>query len=42
MTPRFHPLRVAEIRRETPDCVSLKFEVPAEVANDFRFMHFFR
>jgi len=38
MTPRFHPLRVAEIRRETPDCVSLKFEVPAEVANDFRFM----
>jgi ring-1,2-phenylacetyl-CoA epoxidase subunit PaaE len=38
MTPRFHPLRVAEVRRETPDCVSLTFEIPAEVANDFRFM----
>ncbi|HET9024193.1 MAG TPA: 1,2-phenylacetyl-CoA epoxidase subunit PaaE [Burkholderiaceae bacterium] len=37
MTPRFHPLRVAEVRRETPECVSLKFELPAELANEYRF-----
>jgi ring-1,2-phenylacetyl-CoA epoxidase subunit PaaE len=38
MSPRFHTLRVAEVRRETPDCVSLTFEIPAEVAPDYRFM----
>ena len=38
MTPRFHPLRVAEVRRETPDSVSLKFELPADVASDYRFV----
>ena len=37
MTPRFHSLRVAEIRRETPECVSLKFEVPDELAAEYRF-----
>jgi ring-1,2-phenylacetyl-CoA epoxidase subunit PaaE len=37
MTPRFHQLRVAEIRRETPDSVSIRFDVPPEVAGDFRF-----
>jgi ring-1,2-phenylacetyl-CoA epoxidase subunit PaaE len=38
MTPRFHRLRVAEVRRETPDCVSLKFEVPPALAADYRFV----
>jgi ring-1,2-phenylacetyl-CoA epoxidase subunit PaaE len=38
MSPRFHTLRVAEVRRETPDCVSLTFEIPGEVAPDYRFM----
>jgi ring-1,2-phenylacetyl-CoA epoxidase subunit PaaE len=37
MTPRFHQLRVAEVRRETPECVSLKFELPAELADEYRF-----
>ena len=37
MTPRFHSLRVAEIRSETPECVSLKFEVPDELAAEYRF-----
>src|SRR5512144_2277218 len=37
MTPRFHPLRVAEVRRETPECVSLRFELPAELADEYRF-----
>jgi len=38
MTPRFHPLRVAEVRRETPDSVSLTFELPPAIANDFCFV----
>ena len=37
MTPRFHRLRVAEVRRETPECVSLKFELPDELASEYRF-----
>ncbi len=37
MTPRFHRLRVAEVRRETPDCVSLTFELPPDVADDYRY-----
>ena len=35
--PAFHPLRVAEVRRETPDAVSVRFAVPPEVAPEFRF-----
>lgn len=38
MTPKFHPLKVAEVRRETADSVSLCFEVPAELAEDYRFV----
>ena len=34
---RFHPLRVAEVRRETPDAVSVRFAVPPDLAPDFRF-----
>lgn len=36
-TPHFHPLRVKEVRRETPECVSLVLEVPAALAESFRF-----
>jgi ring-1,2-phenylacetyl-CoA epoxidase subunit PaaE len=39
MTPRFHSLRVAEVRRETPECVSLRFELPPELADEYRFVH---
>ncbi len=38
MTPKFHRLRIAEVRRETPECVSLAFEVPAELAPEYRFV----
>lgn len=38
MTPRFHSLRIKEVRRETPECVSLAFEVPAELAGEYRFV----
>ena len=33
----FHPLRVAEVRRETVDSVSIRFEVPTELAPVFAF-----
>ncbi len=35
--PRFHALRVREITRETPDAVSVSFEVPPELAADYAF-----
>src|ERR1044071_6029204 len=37
MSIHFHPLRIKEIRRETPDCVSLAFDMPNELVNDFQF-----
>ena len=38
MTPKFHALKVAEVRRETPEAISLRFEVPGELAEDYRFI----
>ncbi|MBX9962049.1 MAG: phenylacetate-CoA oxygenase/reductase subunit PaaK [Burkholderiales bacterium] len=38
MTPKFHPLRIAEVRRETPEAVSLRFEVPPALAADYAFV----
>lgn len=37
MTPQFHPLRVAQVRAETADTVSIAFEVPAELRDAYRF-----
>jgi ring-1,2-phenylacetyl-CoA epoxidase subunit PaaE len=37
MTPRFHTLKIAEVRRETPECVSVRFDVPAELAAEYAF-----
>lgn len=37
MRPKFHPLPVREVRRETKDCVSVAFEVPAEYAELYTF-----
>jgi ring-1,2-phenylacetyl-CoA epoxidase subunit PaaE len=37
LTPRFHRLRVAEVRRETADAVSIAFDVPPALAAEFRF-----
>lgn len=33
----FHQLTIAEIRRETPDAVSILFDVPAELRETFRY-----
>jgi ring-1,2-phenylacetyl-CoA epoxidase subunit PaaE len=35
--PRFHRLAIADLRRESPDCVSIAFAVPAEMRAAFRF-----
>ena len=37
MSTRFYPLKVAEVRRETPEAVSIILEPPAEVRDAFRF-----
>jgi ring-1,2-phenylacetyl-CoA epoxidase subunit PaaE len=37
--PQFHRLAVAEIRRETPESVSLAFTVPASLREAYRFAH---
>jgi ring-1,2-phenylacetyl-CoA epoxidase subunit PaaE len=33
----FHKLLIADIRKETPDCVSIAFHVPEELKNEYRF-----
>jgi ring-1,2-phenylacetyl-CoA epoxidase subunit PaaE len=35
--PRFHPLRVARVERLTDDAVAVTFDVPDELAEDYRF-----
>lgn len=37
MSLHFYKLKVKEIRRETPECVSVLFEIPGEIKNDFLF-----
>ena len=37
--PKFHPLKVKEVRREMADCVSVAFEVPADLAEEYTFAH---
>jgi ring-1,2-phenylacetyl-CoA epoxidase subunit PaaE len=35
----FHPLRVADVERLTDDAVAITFDVPADLAEDYRFVH---
>jgi ring-1,2-phenylacetyl-CoA epoxidase subunit PaaE len=35
--PRFHRLAINDLRRETPDAVSLAFAIPGELRDDYRF-----
>jgi ring-1,2-phenylacetyl-CoA epoxidase subunit PaaE len=37
LTPRFHRLAVNDLRRETPDAVSLTFAIPEELSGDYSF-----
>lgn len=35
--PKFHPLTISDIRRETDECVSIAFDVPESLRDDYRF-----
>jgi ring-1,2-phenylacetyl-CoA epoxidase subunit PaaE len=37
MSIHFHKLKVKEVKRETPECVSIVFEIPDEIKKDFVF-----
>jgi ring-1,2-phenylacetyl-CoA epoxidase subunit PaaE len=37
MAHRFHTLRVRDVRRETPDCVSIAFDIPDALRETFAF-----
>jgi ring-1,2-phenylacetyl-CoA epoxidase subunit PaaE len=37
MAVHFHKLKVKEVRKETSDCVSVAFEIPAELKTEFSF-----
>jgi ring-1,2-phenylacetyl-CoA epoxidase subunit PaaE len=34
----FHKITVRNIRRETPDCISVSFDIPGHLENEFRFV----
>lgn len=38
MTPKFHPLVVQDIRKETADTISIAFEIPANLSSDYQFI----
>jgi ring-1,2-phenylacetyl-CoA epoxidase subunit PaaE len=38
MSIHFHPLRINSIRPETPDCISVVFEIPASLQSKFQFI----
>lgn len=38
MAIHFHQLSIKDIRKETDECVSIAFEIPAEVEKDFQFI----
>ncbi len=37
MSTKYYPLRIRDLRRETPDTVSISFEVPDDLRDAFRF-----
>jgi ring-1,2-phenylacetyl-CoA epoxidase subunit PaaE len=38
MSIHFHPIPVKEIKKETPDCVSVVFDIPAGLKKDFAYI----
>ena len=39
MAIHFHPLTVKAIKKQTPECVSITFNIPEELQQDFAFTH---
>jgi ring-1,2-phenylacetyl-CoA epoxidase subunit PaaE len=38
MSPRFHSLKVIDVKRETPDAVSIAFELPEDLKEDYSYI----
>jgi len=38
MTPKFHSLTVLEVKQETEDAVSILFDIPSELADDYTYV----
>ena len=39
MAVHFHKLRVKDVKQQTPDCVSIEFDIPGELLDEFKFSH---
>ena len=39
MSLHFHDITVKNIRSETPDCISVSFDIPDQLKKEFRFVH---
>ena len=39
MAVHFHKLKVKQVKKETPDCVSIAFDVPENLQKEFEFSH---
>jgi ring-1,2-phenylacetyl-CoA epoxidase subunit PaaE len=39
MSIHFHRLKIKEVRRETPDCVSIAFDIPEDLKKEFLYKH---
>lgn len=37
MTPKFHALKIKDVIRETDDAVSISFDIPAEIKNEYSY-----
>ncbi|RYG02137.1 MAG: phenylacetate-CoA oxygenase/reductase subunit PaaK [Chitinophagaceae bacterium] len=37
MSIHFHPLRISSIRQETPECISVVFDIPEDLQQQFKF-----
>ena len=38
MIPRFHSLKIVNVRKESTDCVSIAFDIPNELTSDYQFL----
>lgn len=38
MTPRFHALKISDVRKETEDTVSVAFDIPASIKENYSFL----
>lgn len=38
MTPKFHALQIADVRKETEDTVSIAFDIPSSLKDDYSFL----